>query len=394
MARVWSVPRWVLGLLLLLAVLASAVGVWAVRRPFPELRDELTVAALDAPVTVLRDQWGVPHLFGDSLTDLAAAQGYVHAQDRFREMDVRRHVTAGRLSELFGESQLDTDRFLRTMGWRRVVEQELDLLDDRSIAVLEAYAAGVNSYLDERSPGEISLEYTILGLTGTAVAIEPWVPADSVAWLKAMAYDLRANSEEEIARTRLTTALGPERAATLDPTYPLDRFDPIVADDVVAEALSATVGSAAGDAIGSNSLVVSGDRTASGGAILAHAPHLAPSQPGIWHQIGLHCTVVDDDCPMEVTGVGFSGVPGVVVGRNADIAWGVTNLAADVTDHYVERVEGDRYEVDGELVDMEVREEVIEVAGGEPVTHVVRETRHGPVAVGRQRRADRAAGGR
>lgn len=375
----WSIARWVLALVLVLLLAAAGWGVWAVRRPFPQVDGELTLAGLDAPVTVLRDEWGVPHLYGDSTTDLVMAQGWVHAQDRFWEMDVRRHLTAGRLAELFGEAQLDTDRFLRTMGWRRVAAQEYDLLTDESRAVLDAYAAGVNAYIDGRSPGELSLEYTVLGLTGTDVTIEPWTPVDTLAWLKAMAYDLRANSDEEIERVRLTTALGAERAAVLDPAYPYDEVAPIVADDVVAETLSATLGSAAGDGLGSNSWAVSGELTASGGAMLANDPHLSPSQPGIWHQVGLHCTTVDDDCPLTVSGFGFSGVPGVIIGRNADVAWGFTNLAADVQDHYVERVDGDRYEVDGELVDMDVREEVIEVAGGASVTHVVRRTRHGPV---------------
>ena len=112
--------------LLVVVVVASTFVAWTVRRSFPQTSGTIALAGLSAPVDVLRDERGIPHVYADTPEDLFFAQGFVHAQDRFWEMDFRRHITAGRLSEMFGEGQVETDTFLRTLGWRQVAEQELD----------------------------------------------------------------------------------------------------------------------------------------------------------------------------------------------------------------------------------------------------------------------------
>lgn len=187
--------------LLLLAGAVLAYGMHVVRAPLPTTSGEVTVEGLRDEATVIRDQLGVPAIYASSLEDLFFTQGYVHAQDRFWEMDVRRHITAGRLSEMFGASQVTTDSFLRTLGWRRIAEQEVELLSDRSRRILDAYAAGVNAYLADRTGQALSLEYSVLALQNPAYAPEPWSPADSVAWLKALAWDLRGNMTDEIYRS-------------------------------------------------------------------------------------------------------------------------------------------------------------------------------------------------
>src|SRR5690606_27588656 len=198
-------------------VAALAVGVVLVRRPFPQTEGTLDLPGLTGEVEVLRDDHGIAHIYADSMADLMMAQGFVHAQDRFYEMDVRRHITAGRLSEMFGETTLETDKTIRTMGWRRVAEREWALLRPETRSAMEAYAAGVNAYLDDHSPSEIALEYTLLRIDGLDVDIEPWSPIDSLAWLKAMAWDLRGNMEEEIERALTSVDHGPEQVAALHP---------------------------------------------------------------------------------------------------------------------------------------------------------------------------------
>lgn len=371
---------WVVAVVAVLAVVGAGFGVWTVRRSFPQVDGEAVLAGLDAPVTVHRDEWGVPHLYADSMTDLVRAQGYVHAQDRFWEMDIRRHVTAGRLAELFGESQLETDIFLRTLGWRRVAERELPLLSDQTQQLLAAYADGVNAYLDERQGSALSLEYAVLGVTTSGYEPADWEPVDSLAWLKAMAWDLRADMEDEVERALLTGMHPVDRIEELYPPMP-DDHPPILeaeelADPVVAAAGLGT-GGLGGTGLGSNSWVVGPEHTATGGALLANDPHLSQSLPGIWHQVGLHCT--GSDCPLDVTGYSLSGVPGIIIGHNDRVAWGFTNLAGDVTDLYVEEVDRDRYRFEGEWRDLEVRTEVFEVAGADPVEVEVRETHHGPL---------------
>lgn len=399
---------------LVLVLVAALITVTVlVRRPFPQTTGEAELAGLVSDVTVIRDDNGIPQLYGDSMDDLMRAQGYVHAQERFFEMDVRRHATAGRLSEMFGESGLESDKYVRTMGWRRVAERELALIKPETRAALEAYADGVNAYLEANSPGEIAVEYTILNAGGLDYHPEPWSAVDSLAWLKAMAWDLRGNMSDEIDRVLATSAVGSDRAAELFPPYPYDEHAPIVGQGAVVDGVfdqdatqgatrnpqrpPYTAGEAAvltrvrdgldrmpawlgrGDGIGSNSWVVDGAHSATASPILANDPHLGVSLPGVWMQMGLHCRTVSEDCPLDVAGFTFSGVPGVIIGHNADIAWGFTNLGPDVTDLYLERVVGDQWRYDDTLRPLTIRTETIKVAGGDDVTLTVRSTKHGPL---------------
>src|SRR5918993_3132750 len=148
----------VAGIVVIALLAGTSFVVWSVRRPFPEYDGTIALPRLRADVDVVRDEHGIPQIYADTAQDLFRAQGYVHAQDRFWEMDFRRHVTAGRLSELFGEDQVDADAFIRTMGWRRVAKQELPSLDPATRAGYDAYAEGVNAYLAERSGADLSLE--------------------------------------------------------------------------------------------------------------------------------------------------------------------------------------------------------------------------------------------
>lgn len=400
-------------------VVVVALAATVVRRPLPDDAGAVDVPGLDAEVTVLRDAQGVPSLYADSAEDLFRAQGYVHAQDRFFEMDYRRHVTAGRLSELVGtnEDALAADTVIRTFGWREVAEREWSGLDVETRSYFEAYAAGVNAYLEQRDAESLGVEYTVLGLQVDVGQPEEWDPIDSLVWLKAMAWDLRGNYDDELARAlTYSTVRDVARVNELFPRYPQETNAPIVSEVTPASApvavdpgteADAAVDPAAltspglqaalehaqaalaavphllgeGDGIGSNSWVVAGEHTASGLPLLANDPHLSISAPGIFTQMGLYCTEVGPQCPFEVSGFTFSGFPGVIIGHNADLAWGLTNLGADVTDFFIERTDPDAgtYLRDGEQVPLETRTEVIEVNGGEPVEIEVRSTVHGPI---------------
>jgi penicillin amidase len=401
------------GIVLVLLVLAAAV-VGVVRRPLPQTSGEVEVPGLAARVEVIRDDHDIPQVYADTDADLMFAQGYVHAQERFFEMDFRRHVTAGRLSEIFGEDTLETDKFIRTMGWRRVAEEEWALLEPATRDALTSYAAGVNAYIADRKPSELAAEYAVLGLTGLDYTPEEWEPVDSLAWLKAMAWDLRGNMDAEVDRVLLSLDHSADEIAALWPAYPYGDHPPIVSGGGVVDgvfeqdatangtrnprrpAYSQGVVSALervqdridampdllgkGRGIGSNSWVVDGEHSSTGEPLLANDPHLGISQPGIWMQMGLHCREVSADCTLDTSGFTFSGVPGVIIGHNADIAWGFTNLGPDVTDLFLEQTEGDdRYVRDGESEAMEVRTETIKVRDHADVELRVRETTHGPL---------------
>ncbi|WP_093765597.1 penicillin acylase family protein [Streptomyces sp. F-7] len=443
-------------LIVLVLVLALIGGVaygayWSVstvRASFPQTKGSITLEGLSGPVDVRRDGYGIPQIYASSDEDLFMAQGYVQAQDRFYEMDVRRHMTSGRLSEMFGAGQVDNDAFLRTLGWDRIAKQEYEeKLSPATKKYLQAYAKGVNAYLEGKEGKDISLEYAALGFEND-YAPGAWTPVDSVAWLKAMAWDLRGNMQDEIDRALLTSRLGPKQIADLYPSYPYSRNKPVVQEggydegsgtfeaaggsgdgdgdgsgsgsgsgdgtgsgegagselgggsegsteagaegdasgfesqltglQRVLEDLPTAVG-VNGDGIGSNSWVVSGDHTVSGKPLLANDPHLSASLPSVWYQMGLHCRSVSDNCRYDVTGYTFAGMPGVIIGHNQDIAWGLTNSGVDVTDLYLEKITGDGYQYGDKVVPFETREETIKVAGGASRKIVVRETNNGPL---------------
>ncbi|MER5467809.1 penicillin acylase family protein [Streptomyces sp. NPDC002685] len=413
-------------LFLIVLVLAIIGGIafgayWSistVRASFPQTKGSIQLDGLSGPVNVKRDGNGIPQIYASSDEDLFMAQGFVQAQDRFYEMDVRRHMTSGRLSEMFGQGQVKNDEFLRTLGWDRVAKKEYDTkLSASTKKYLQAYAKGVNAYLKGKDGEDISLEYAALGFSNDYTPTE-WTPVDSVAWLKAMAWDLRGNMQEEIDRSLMTSRLGPKQIADLYPEYPYSRnktivqtgsYDSVTGTYTQADATSAstagtglTGGTEApagfqsqlsglydvlddlptavgvnGNGIGSNSWVVAGSHTITGKPLLANDPHLSASLPSVWYQMGLHCTSVSAKCRYDVSGYTFAGMPGVVIGHNKDIAWGMTNSGVDVTDLYLEKITGQGYEYDGKVLPFTTRKETIKVAGGTAKTIVVRETDDG-----------------
>lgn len=259
-------------LVLVLAIIGGVAygaywSVSTVRASFPQTAGSITLEGLSGPVEVKRDGYGIPQIYADSDADLFMAQGYVQAQDRFYEMDVRRHMTSGRLSEMFGKGQVKNDEFLRTLGWDRVAKEEYDkTLSASTKNYLQAYAKGVNAYLQGKDGKEISLEYAALGFENDYKP-EAWTPVDSVAWLKAMAWDLRGNMQDEIDRALMTTRLGPQQIADLYPQYPYSRNRTIVQQGQYDELTGTFEGSGG----------TSGDETSTSGA--AWAPRRAPSRP-------------------------------------------------------------------------------------------------------------------
>ncbi len=409
----------ILGILLIVLALV-VVGVLAyfklylpnrvAKQSFPQIDGQLQAAGLDAQVDIYRDQMGIPHIYATTQHDLFFAQGFVHAQDRFWQMDFWRHIGSGRLSEMFGAGQLETDSFLRTLGWRQTAEQEYQQLSPNAKSIVDSYAEGVNAYLKDHTGTALSLEYSILKLLTPSYVIEAWTPVHSLTWGKAMAWNLGGNMDAEIQRAILLKTLTPEQLAELYPPYPADYpvIVPVIGENpgsVTSQsappagfdfasgsldlnplasrlaALDALLGPRS-SAIGSNSWVVSGQLTASGQPLLANDMHLAIQMPSIWYENSLHCQPRSDACPFDVIGFSFVGVPGVVAGHNDRLAWGFTNLGPDVQDLFIEKVNPDnpnQYEVDGQWVDFETRTETLNVAGGDPVTLTVRLTRHGPV---------------
>ncbi len=383
-----------LTLLAILVIIASGVGLFAwrtVSSPWPKTKGELTLPGLQDQVTVIRDQRGIPHIYASNTHDLFMAQGFVHAQDRFWQMEFWRRVGAGRLSEIFGKSQLDTDRALRTLGVVPAAQRSYDAIDDDSRAALHAYAEGVNAYI-EQNKNNLPLEFKVLGLTGAKWEPEPWKPLDSITWGTMMSYDLGGNYKAELRRVQLLNNFGQEWMDDLANQPEKEGYPVIVPQaidwdrlgaDATLASLPQSLALGSGDGIGSNNWVVSGDHTETGLPLLANDPHLGIQMPSIWYENGLHCQTVSEECPYDVVGFTFASVPGVVVGHNQHIAWGVTDAVPDVQDLFVERINPEnpnQYEVNGQWQDMDIRREAIRVAGqDEPEYVTIRSTRHGPI---------------
>ncbi|MGZ4602493.1 MAG: penicillin acylase family protein [Kineosporiaceae bacterium] len=278
-------------LLVVVLLVAFVTTVVVVRRSFPTQDGTLSLPGLSAPVTVIRDDRGVPQIYARTADDLFRVQGYVQAQDRFFEMDFRRHVTAGRLSELVGTSDeaLQADKVVRTLGWRRVAQQELDQADPTTRRYLDDYARGVNDYITTRSPSELSLNYAVLGLDHTLPRIEPWTPLDSVSWFKAMAWDLRGNYDDELARARiLGTVKDVNRVDQLYPPYPYAQHAPIIgpgenqaATAIPAAAASVTRPAAAPLGTGGSGIPVAAPGQGGGGRRPAPARHPGADASGL-----------------------------------------------------------------------------------------------------------------
>jgi penicillin amidase len=372
----------ILGILILVVVVILAgAGTWLVRRPWPQIGGTIKVPGLAGQVQVIRDKWGVPHIYAETEHDLAFAQGYVHAQDRLWQMEFNRRIGSGTLSAILGDSTLDIDRFMRTLGLRRAAEEDLKLLNGDMHAILEAYAAGVNAYIESHR-GRLPLEFTILGVDPAA-----WTPLDSLTWGKVMAFNLGSNYDYELLRAKIIAELGQSAAQQLLPPYASGA--PVVVPPGVGNytwlrdtdtnplpGLATFLGHSATDA-GSNNWVVSGSRTESGQPLLADDTHLGLSMPSVWYENSLHGGRLD------VAGYSFPGVPLVIMGHNSRIAWGVTNLPADVQDLYIEKLDNranpSKYEFMGKWENLTVIPETIEVKGGQPVTVNVLVTRHGPI---------------
>ncbi len=369
-----KIIAWTAAIILILAsMLVLFVSVYT-SRSLPKTSGTITLEGLVDEVEVIRDSSGVPHIKASNEQDLYMAQGYIQAQDRLFQMDLSRRQASGRLSEVVGEQAVDRDKFFRTLGLRRAAEASVDIHSEQAINVLNWYAEGVNQFIEEaKNSGKLPVEFTLLGYEP-----EKWTPIDSLTIGKYMAFDLGGHWQGQAFRLWALENLPEDKALDVFPSYPeeaptilsyLDEID-IPVEKAFASAIIPP------EFNGSNNWVVSGDKTASGKPILADDPHLALNTPSIWYQMHLQAPEVN------VSGVIFSGIPGIILGHNEQIAWGVTNTGPDVQDLYIEKQNPDEpteFLYDGKWEKATVIDEPIKVKGSETIPYEVMVTRHGPV---------------
>jgi len=340
----------------------------------------VTVSGPGAPIEIVTDEWGVPHVLAESRDDALFAQGWLHAAERLWQIEFTVRVATGRLSEIVSIAGLSLDKFFRTLGIGRLAGEWARDADPITREVATPYHAG---FVAAARSLPRPVEYEFLDL-------QPMIPdtvedsiAASFAFVGLMGFTLSANWPFELLRAELAQQLGIERARELTPfigaevpvAVPSSPTFPGTAQALCAMARDA--GAVRG--IGSNNWVVSGAKTDTGKPILCNDPHLLVQMPSIWMEMHLNAP------GFHVTGLTLPGIPGVVIGHNERIAWGFTNTGADVEDLYLERLgDGDsQYEYDGSWRPVTVVEEQILVRGeADPVPHIVRETHHGPLLTG------------
>ncbi len=377
--------------LLSLVIIAFGVGYFILQQSLPDMSGEIAIEKLAAPVTLVFDQHGIPAIHANNRFDAVRALGYSVARDRLFQMDLMRRKNAGRLAELFGTAVIDSDIAARTYGFHRVAKRVVTQLPSEHKRYLEAYAGGVNSYIDTAKA--LPFEFTVLGYQP-----EPWQPEDSILIVLGMFDMLTAwSGQEERMLSVMEKSLPAEIVAFLTPDT--DRFtDSLIgsaasfrpAQPIPVAALKKILAQRPPDALkltdavqlrnfvaGSNAWAVSGTKTRDGRAILANDMHLGISVPAIWYRCEMNYGKV------HTAGVTLPGTPIIVAGSNDHIAWGSTNLTGDFLDLVsleVNSANSDEYKVANKWQRFEHITESILVKGAEILKLDVRRTQWGPVA--------------
>ncbi|MCZ7554828.1 MAG: penicillin acylase family protein [Bacteroidia bacterium] len=364
---------------ILLLIFAGYLTYDLATRALPETQGEASVSALSGPVEVFRDQAGIPHILAGNEYDAFVAAGYVHAQDRLWQMDVLRRYGSGRLAEIFGAEALPADRLMRTIGLHRQADSLLTEVSDQTRKILDAYSKGVNAGIHERGHS-LPIEFDLLQYQP-----EPWTPAHSLIIARLLGWELALSWWTDLTLSELIARFGEERARQLfppqqtaisslpHPTQPRQLVSLGLLHDgaATAQRLLASQGSA----IGSNAWAVTGTRSVNGKPLLANDPHLLISQPSRWYIMHLSAP------GLNVGGVTIPGVPGIVIGHNSVLTWGMTNLMADDVDFFTERVNyRDSTCIDaGRSVGMRVFTDSIFVRDSLPVVQTTWQTPRGPI---------------
>ena len=392
--------KWLIVFLIALQAIIIVAGVVIFRMPLPDHEVDVSGLPLTDFVEVIRDDRGIPHIYGTNVDDILFAQGYVHAQDRFWQLEFWSHLSTGRLASLIGEPGVGADLLFRTFGFNRVALEEYENLPPEFKQDLINYTNGINAYIESRPQNRLSLEHFFLQFLNADYKVGKYEPHYPLAWAKMMAYDLNGNFQQEIRNSKTFNTLTPDVEELLTPPYPEEH--PYIVEEWEGKGSFASLEKQnnlkqiyqsvfikyvtkdlqTNQSLGSNSWAISGEHTDSGLPLLANDPHLSVQLPAIWYENGLHCYPKNRDCELDVVGFSFAGSPYIVIGHNSYIAWGFTNMGPDVQDLFVEKINPsnpNQYEVDGEWKDMDRVTEIIEVAGSEPIIIEVRSTHHGPI---------------
>jgi penicillin G amidase len=371
--------KWSLWIILGILIVVIVGGYCWLRATLPNYKGDLIVKGVTGNVEIIRDSYGMPHIYAGNDNDAYFALGYCMAQDRLFQMDMLRRAIRGRLSEILGKDMVGVDKLFRTITAEKPVDELYKDYPPEIVDAMTAFTAGINYYLDTRKD-PLPIEFTLLGYKP-----EPWQPSDCGAVYYYMSWDLNSSFDIEPLFDLIKQKVGEDAARELFIDYPAGYPTIMSGTEVLSSANTErmlAVMTRAREVLGaegggvSNNWVISGKKSETGKPILATDMHLGHSLPGIWYEAHLSTPT------MNVSGVIAPGIPFVIVGATDHVAWGFTNTMADDSDYYLEKLNPDnenQYEYKGAWEDMTTRKEVIKVKGSKDVNYTVRLTRHGPV---------------
>lgn len=379
-------------LLFFLILIIGFVGLafyWTFYKPLPKYSSTIELNGLQKPVDIHWDEFGVPHIYASTETDLYYSFGYAHAQDRLWQMTLSQIAAEGRFAEFFGEDLIDFDKYQRTLGfWKTAEKLEREVLTDKDRTILQAYSDGVNAFI-EGNGNRLPVEFALSG-------IEPirWTPTRTLAVTRLMAWEMNMSWWSEVMYNYLKSKLPPEQFEELrigwSDDFPTSLNDgesinlttaalmPLLQQEIDKRKLF----EAEGTHVGSNAWVIDATKTTTGFPMLAGDPHLGLDMPGKWYEVHLNLN------GKNVSGVTLAGVPGIILGQNEEMAWSFTSMMADDTDFFLEKTDPEdrgRYVVDSanvgevQFAAFEKTREIIKVKDGDEQSFEVRYTKHGPV---------------
>src|SRR5690554_350506 len=366
----------ILLVIVLIVIIGGLLFIWRLRTSaLPDYSEDVNINSLRDEVTVMRDSFAIPHIYAGNDRDLYLATGYTMAQDRLWQMDLLRRVTQGRLSEVMGKEQAETDLFMRSLRIQEKSEKVLEQTTPEILSALEAFSEGVNYYINNHP---LPPEFTVLGYKP-----EPWEPVHSVNLIGYMSWDLSSGWGQEYLLHQLAAEVPAELIREFIPSSEAHSV-PVFSDITLNQGLDETLLSANTELerlgaqifYGSNNWAVSGKKSKTGLPLLANDMHLGFMSPGIWYQ--MHQVV---EGSLNVTGLVLPGQPFVICGHNDSIAWGMTNVTVDDLDFYAETINDDttKYLLNGKWHDFLINEEKIATKEGEVVNEKLRFTHRGPL---------------
>ncbi|KAF0151522.1 MAG: peptidase S45 penicillin amidase [Ignavibacteria bacterium] len=365
-------------LLIILTVL-SGITFFMLKNTLPKYDDEKNLSGISAEVKIFRDKWGIPMIKAENDEDAAFALGFVHAQDRLFQMDVARRAGEGRLSEIFGTQTIDVDIMFRTVGIYKAAKESFPKLNPLSQKILVAYSNGVNEYL-KAAKGNYTPEIDVLGYDPYT-----WEPEHSLVIAKLMGWELNISWWTDLMFSHLIQKFGETKARELIPDFPqnaptiipfgLQSLSSITRGLIDVDKSYREFTGFRGTHIGSNNWVVNGNKAVSGKSMIANDPHLAFTAPGRWYFAMIRSK------EWNVEGFTLAGLPAVVIGKNQNISWAMTNVMADDADFYAEKIDssGTKYFVDGKWRELAITKDTIHVKDSLNVVYEIKKTHRGAI---------------